>query len=122
MRCLLLRPSSGDANTTTLSAETSLPLVKSENSDKEKGKKIASSTSTAKRAHEGTEVEGPKKRSSQGPHLATVTEFDETMASVVHTPEFGKVFWESSQSLPNYPWTREDFKLPESLKELFKFS
>lgn len=41
---------------------------------------------------------------------------------MVHTPESGKVSGESSQSLPNYPWTREGFKLPESKKELFKLS
>lgn len=74
--------SSGDANTTTPSADTSLgvPLVQSKKSNKAKGKKITSSTSKVKRAHEGTEVEGPRKKSSQGPRLATVTESDETMS------------------------------------------
>lgn len=116
--------SSGDDTTTTLSVDAlaEVPLVQSKKSDKTKGKNVASSTSKAKRAHEGTEVKGPRKKSSQGPPLATVTKFEETIALVIHTPESSKVSRESSQSLPNYPWTKEGFKLSESRKDLFKLS
>lgn len=41
---------------------------------------------------------------------------------VVHTPKSRQITRESSQGLPNYPWTREGFKLPETRKELEKLS
>lgn len=113
--------SSGDATATlSIDVSTEVPPTQSKKFDKSKEKNVASLTSKTKRVREATEVEGLWKKSSQGSRLATITEFEEIMALVVCSSKSGQLFGESSQSLPDYPWTREDFKLPKSRKDLFK--
>lgn len=57
---------------------------------------------------------------NQGPRLATMVESDETTAVVVRTSEASKVTKGSHG--PDYPWTKEDFTLPRSGRDLFQLS
>lgn len=75
-----------------------------------------------KRAREVNEAEAPRKKSSQGSRQANTTECEEMMTLVVCTMETLQISGESSKNLPNYPWTREYFKLPETRKDLEKLS
>lgn len=52
--------------------------------------------------------------------MPTVAESYETNALVVHTPEASKVA--ESFHGPDCPWTKEDFTLPRSRRDLFQLS
>lgn len=112
-----LPTSSGDAATLSADTLTDAPAVPPKKDDKGKGKKIIP---RGKRSHEGGEVESQRKRTAQSPRLPTVVESEETTTLIVCTPKASKIA-ESSHG-PDYPWTKEDFTLPRSRKELFQLS
>lgn len=94
--------------------------VTSKSSEKSKEKEPVLPSAKTKRAREGSEVEAPRKKSSQSTCPPTIPESDETMALVVQTPESRRTIRESSQGLPSYPWTQEGFKFSETRRELEK--
>lgn len=113
--------SSGDA---TPSADTSdeAHVPPPNKDDKGKGKSSVPSGSKGKQVHEGIEVEGSNKKKAHSSGLSTVDESEETMALTVSTSELSRLPREFSKNLPDYPWTREGFKLPKSRNELLKLS
>lgn len=90
--------------------------------DKGKGKKTVSSVPRGKGSLEETEVEVPRKRLTEGPRLSTVDELDETLAIIQRTPDSSRGQGSSTVRFADHPWTQEDFKVPDSKRDLFKLS
>lgn len=121
---LAVVPASSEDTTTTPSTSmlAEIPPTKSKKSEKSKGKDVVPSTPKMKGAREVSEIDVPRKKSSQGSRQATATEFEETLVLVVHTLETCQLSGEFFENLPNYRWTREGLKLPDSRKDLAKLS
>lgn len=75
---LAIVPASSEDTTTTPSTSmlAEIPPTKSKKSEKSKGKDVVPSTPKMKGAREVSEIEVPRKKSSQGSRQATATEFE----------------------------------------------
>lgn len=88
---------------------------------KSKGKEPVQAVPKPKRAREGGDVESSKKRPSQGSRQMETSEAME-VAAPTQVLELRISSGESSQGPSSFPWTREDFKMPEARRDLEKLS